>query len=625
MLRILYAAILLCCLQTLNAQNRFPADSLLRAADAAVSDTMRMKIYAQLADHYLDNNASKAIEYYEKARTIAAEHDRSLQVANFSYSIGYCYLLMANYNQSLLNYQRSVSIYEKLKDSFRLSNALMSIGNVHFQNKDRKKTNQYYKQAEQLALAMQDSLQLASVYDNRGIMYDQLHEYDSALLYGYKAYHIARMMNDTDFAMNSLSNIGLNYKHQFKTEQALNCFDTVQAWFIKSNAPVERMSMLYNNIGATQAQAGNYKKALEAFTKSIELARKTGSPTVEMENYRNMADMFDQMKDYKQASAYLRQYHHLKDSIFTLDNKNQLTELEAEYNLGKKNVEIVTQEAKIARQTSQRNASIAIAIATLLLLAGLAFFYLRIRKNNQLLTQKNLQINAQKNELQTLNHVKDRLFSIISHDLRNPLVTLRSYLSLADNDAVAPEKKMQFKVQTMQAVINTGDMLDNLLAWANVQIKNVKPAIVPTNIADCVWDTLQHTAAQAEQKQIDIRQHIVAATALADYDILSIALRNLLTNAIKYSEKGKTVFIESRVVDDKVHLSIRDEGIGLSPMQIDEILSNNSYSRAGTQGEKGSGLGLFLVQELLEKINASLHISSKPGEGSRFSIILMAV
>ncbi len=117
----------------------------------------------------------------------------------------------------------------------------------------------------------------------------------------------------------------------------------------------------------------------------------------------------------------------------------------------------------------------------------------------------------------------------------------------------------------------------------------------------------------------------MAATALADYDILSIALRNLLTNAIKYSEKGKTVFIESRVVDDKVHLSIRDEGIGLSPMQIDEILSNNSYSRAGTQGEKGSGLGLFLVQELLEKINASLHISSKPGEGSRFSIILMAV
>lgn len=624
MYRFLLYVILILSTQIAGAQNNFPADSLLKAADTELADTAKMKIYNKLGDYYINNNASKAIEYFEKAKTIAEKEGLVLKAANNFYSIGFCYLLKADFEKSLFNYQQSIKGYEKLKDSFRLSNALMSVGNVYFQNKDSRNSNKYYDKAEKLILAMNDSLQLASIYDTRGITYDQLGKFDSALLYLNKAYNISMLLKDTDYAMNSLSNIGLTYKHQYKTGEALKSFDSVRLYFEKTNAPLDRMGALYNNIAATHSQAGNYSKALEAFNKSIDFAKETGSPTIEMENYRNMADMFGSMKNYQQQNHFLKKYYQIKDSIFTIDSKNQLTQLEADYQLEKKNIEIVKKEAELVKQKSQRNLFIIIALAAALILAAGSYFYTRIRKTNKELTEKNIQINEQKNELQTLNQVKDRLFSIISHDLRNPLVTLRSYLSLADNDALAPEKKLQFKLQTMNAVINTSDMLDNLLAWANVQIKDTNVAITPINITDCIWDTVHSVQAQALQKEITIHQQIEASTALGDYDIVVIALRNLITNAIKYSDAKKDIYISASQQNGHVVLTVKDEGIGLNPEQITKILSNENTSTAGTQGEKGSGLGLFLVKELLQKINAELKIESEPGKGSRFMIVMQS-
>lgn len=608
-----------------RAQQNFPVDSLLREADATKADSSRMKIYNKLGNYYLNNNASKAIEYFEKAKVIGEKLKDSLRVANNFYDIGFANFLKADYKKSLASYLRSAEKYEELKDNYRLSNALMSVGNVYLKYKDYKKTDEYYDKAEALIIAENDSLQMTSIYDTKGITFDQMGNFDSALHYLKKAYNISILLKEYDYAMGSLSNIGLTYKHQFKTLEALNSFDTVRVYYEKNpDAPLDVLATVYNNIGATHAQAGNYNSAIGAFNKSIDYGRQTGASAIVMENFRNMADMYGNMKNYQQQASYLKQYHQLKDSIYNIDSKNQVTQLEADYQVAKKNAEIVKIDAEVIRQTSQRNIFIIIAIAAALLLATLAFFYSRIQRNNAELKKKNIQISEQRNELQTLNHVKDRLFSIISHDLRNPLTTLKSYLSLADNDNIAAEKKQQFKLQTMNAVLNTSDMLDNLLAWANVQIKNTKATIVPLSIENCVWDTVHSVQAQAMQKEITLHQDIQAKSALGDYDILLIALRNITTNAIKYSNRGTNIYIRSIKKDEQVYISLQDEGIGMSKEQVDEILNDQTGSTQGTQGEKGSGLGLFLVKELLQKSNATLHIESEQGKGSTFTIIMPA-
>jgi len=606
------------------AQKNSPVDSLLKAADAQKTDTGRMKIYNQLGKYYIDNNASKAISYFEKAKAIAEKEKLTLKMANNYYSIGYCYLQKAEFEKSLYNYQQAEKYYVQLKDSLRLSNTLMSIGNIYADYKKPEKTDEYFKRAEQLVLAMNDSLTLSNVYDATGTAYDRSGKFDSALFYLQKGYEVAIQIGDSNYAMNSLSNVGLTLKHMHRDKEAISCFEKVLEYFERREFPPFRKGIVLNNMGATYSQSGEYSKALQAFNKSLEYGNVTDGATLVMENYRNMADMFGKMENYKDQAAYLTRYHQLKDSLFNSETQNRVTELEADYQLEKKNTELAKQETELGRQKSQRNIFIILAIAAAVLLATLSFFYKRIQKNNRSLTEKNDQINRQKDELQALNHVKDRLFSIISHDLRNPLATLRSYLSLTNDDSLPPEKKQQFRLQTMNMVMNTSDMLDNLLAWANVQVKNISVSITPINIPDCVADTVHNIAAQAQQKGIDVQQHVEAETALGDHNILSIAIRNLLTNAIKFSSGNSVVQIAAIRKNGHVLLTVTDQGTGMNKALVEKILSGENGSIEGTAGEKGSGLGLFLVKELLEKINAELFIESKEGAGSSFTIVLAA-
>lgn len=601
------------------------ADSLLNVLETQKQDTLRMKTLRRIAEMYTDNNPGKAIEYYERSLELAKKEGHKLLIANNYYSIGFCYLVRSEYDKSLDNYLQSVRVYEDMKDTFRLSNALMSIGNVYLHTDNPKKLNEYYNRAQVLVEAIKDSAQLASLFLERGVQYDQMKKYDTSLMYSNKALDIAKAIKDDYFVSNALSNIGLTYKHQHKNALALAAFDTVLNTFVRMNAPGDNMATVYNNIAATHAQAGNYAQAKEAFAKSISYSQKVGAMSIVLENYRNLADMYDQMKDYQQENIYLKKYYGLKDSLFTADKKNQLTQLEADYHLEQKNSIITRQEAEVERQRNQRNLFIIITIAAALVLGALGFFYSRIRKKNRQLEEKNAEINRQRDELATLNHVKDRLFSIISHDLRNPLVTLRSYLSLSENAAMSEEKKQEFKLQTSRAVAQTSDMLDNLLAWANMQIKDTQVPITPVDISDCVLDVEHHVQAQAAQKQVNITKNLSPVTAPGDQNIISIALRNLLTNAIKFTPPGKEINITVEKQGNHIVIAVKDQGVGMNAGQVQRIRDNQGGSTSGTAGEKGSGLGIFLVQELLEKIKGQLLVNSEEGKGSTFSILLPAL
>ncbi|MEO6731527.1 MAG: tetratricopeptide repeat-containing sensor histidine kinase [Ferruginibacter sp.] len=607
-------------------QTNKTVDSLLIALDTEKADSNRMMLYRRIGTYYTDNNAGKAIGYIEKSQEIAKKLNRPLLIANNYYSIGFCYLVKGNFNKSLENYFQSIRIYETLKDSFRLSNAFMSVGNLYGQNKNFQKTIEYYDKAQLLIEAQKDSAQLSGILGQRGILYDQQLQYDKAIDYLRQALLIARIMKDDYMITNTLSNIGLTYKHQKKTPEALQFFDSViTAYKTTKDVPVDNYAAIYNNIAAAHSQAGNYPKAKEAFDKSIQYALQAGSPFIEMENYNNLADMYGTMKSFELQTIFLKKYYNIKDSLFTADNKNQLTQLEADYQVEKKNVELQKKDAEVIRQKSQRNISIIIAIAIAVILTTLAFFYRGIKKNNRVLLQKNILINHQKNELETLNQVKDRLFSIISHDLRNPLVTLRSYLSLADDVRLSTEKKELFKRTTMQAVSQTCDMLDNLLVWANLQIKNTEAAVEPLDVNDCVNDVLNTVQQQANQKEVTIKTNIEAVVALGDHTILTIALRNILTNAIKYSPAATTVYLHSLKKAHEIHIMITDEGIGMTNEQLQQSARNQTDTTRGTHNEKGSGLGIFLVKELLQKINGHLLIESEKDKGSCFTIVLSAI
>lgn len=607
---------------SVDAQSNREVDSLLKVVDTDIADSSKLKAYRSIGNAYMESNPGKAITYFEKVKELAKKTNNTLALANSYYNIGYCNRLKANFDQSLENYQQSMRLYEELKDNRRLVNALMSVAAVYLINKDIQKTAEYHNKAEELLTKTKDSMQLNTLFSERANLLDEQKRYDEAITNHQKALLIAKLLKDNYYVASSFVNIGLTYKHKNETAKSFAYFDSASAIFKSIEAGPDVWAVFYNNFAATHSQAGNYQKAKENFDKSISYSQEAGYAAIEMENYRNMADMYGKTNNYQQQNSYLQKYYTLKDSLFSIDNKNQLTQLEADYQVEKKNAEIVKKDAEVVKQKSQRNIFIIVAIAALLLFGALSYLYRRIRNTNRLLQEKNVQINEQKEALQTLNHVKDRLFSIISHDVRNPLVTLRSYLTLSNSPTLSAEKKEQFKNQTFQAVTQTSNMLDNLLVWANMQIKNTTPPVTHINIEDCVQDAIADVKAQAEQKNLSVHTDLQVATAVGNEQVLSIALRNLLTNAIKFSHDKGNLFVHSFTKNNQVCIAVKDKGVGMTMEQLAQLQNNQTETTKGTSGEKGSGLGIFLVKELLQKINGTLLIESEKEKGSCFTIQL---
>ncbi len=602
-----------------NAQNQHKLDSLYKLLNDTKQDTIQMKVNRKIARMYMDNNQTKALVYFEKAKNIAQKINRTLELADNYYSMGYCYLGKGDLDKSLENYLQSVKYYEQIAYDPSLADAYLSIISVYSELKNFTKAKDYIHKAEIALVNSRDSFQLCSLYSQSGNVYLKEGKNDSAFYFMKKGLSIAKAIHDKGSEIVCLSNIGLAYKKSNQNEEALLYCDSALQLIKNREDNLFDLAVVYNNIGAIQSQTGNYNLAEINFMKSIQYAKEAGILNVEMENYNNLSEMYEKKGDYKLYAFYLKKYTQLKDSMFTDESKNKIAQLETDYIVGKKDVELLKKDASIQKQTNLRNIFILVAFAMVVLLLLAVYFNRFIQQKRKEAEAQNKLIHHQKDELHNLNQVKDRLFSVISHDLRNPLNTLQSYLMLSDNESIAADKRLLFKNQSIQAVAQTGNLLDNLLTWANMQIRDTTPKIVPLNIQSIVQDVTDLLQPQAQQKGIQMNVNVEDIKLISDAAILSIALRNIMTNAVKFSYENGYVFIEGKKIETSYILSIKDTGIGMSVQQIQQIQEyKNTSSASGTKGEEGSGLGLFLVKQLLGKINVPLQIESEEGKGSTF-------
>ncbi len=354
-------------------------DSLLNGLNEKNVDTIQLQTNRAIGDYYMYSNNNKALEYFESAKNIAKKLNRTLDMASNYYSIAYCNLMKGKYDISLENYFQSVRLYEQLNDNRRLANAYMSIVSVYSESGNIMKATEYYEKTRLLIESGNDTNQLCALFSTKGqIFYKQL-MYDSALYYLQKQYRLASELKDGSTEVTLLCNIGLLYKKMNQPKEALTyCENSLKLLKTLKNVD-DYYPEVYNNIGSIHVVTGNYTEAKKAFDISILYAATSGSKALEMEDYLNLSEMYGKMNNYKLESAYLKKYYTIKDSVFTHDTRNQMTELEADYQLGKKNIELVKKDADIKEQKNQRNIFIILALATLLLLTALSFFYKRMQ------------------------------------------------------------------------------------------------------------------------------------------------------------------------------------------------------------------------------------------------------
>jgi two-component system, sensor histidine kinase and response regulator len=237
--------------------------------------------------------------------------------------------------------------------------------------------------------------------------------------------------------------------------------------------------------------------------------------------------------------------------------------------------------------------------------------------------EQNKKIISQNQLLETVNEEKNKLFSIVSHDLKSPLDSIRGYLTLLSDNMLDDDEKQEIQEELLDQTKYTSDLLLNLMTWAKAQMHGVKVNLTPIHIAKLVDDVALHKKSVAARKGIKLTYSINNnIEVIGDRDMLHIVLRNLVNNAIKFTDAGGEVSIKASVTGEKVEISVQDTGIGISPDKQDEIFTMKTTSTYGTSQEKGIGLGLMMCKEFMQYQHGEIWFDSKPGTGSTFYISL---
>jgi PAS domain S-box-containing protein len=230
-------------------------------------------------------------------------------------------------------------------------------------------------------------------------------------------------------------------------------------------------------------------------------------------------------------------------------------------------------------------------------------------------------------ELQELNLQKDKLFSIIAHDLKAPFNSVIGFsdLLVARAEHLSPDKVADYARLVRDAAISVHGLFDNLLAWAAFQIRDAAPRFAPVDLAASADHTIESLRTMAAEKGIEIENDIAASApgvhVLADEEMLRIVLRNLISNGIKFSNEGGTVRLTA-VAEPMVLISVRDDGVGMSAVDAANLFRlDRTISTVGTGGEKGTGLGLYLCHDIVARHGGRITVESAPGAGCAFHIL----
>lgn len=245
---------------------------------------------------------------------------------------------------------------------------------------------------------------------------------------------------------------------------------------------------------------------------------------------------------------------------------------------------------------------------------------MELKLHNRQLEKSIQKISRQNVELNRLNKVSNKLISIISHDLRNPITTLKGFLTLLENDQLDKIEINQFIDGISTLLDSSSDLLDNLIQWGVRQMDDEEVKVQSFRLDLLVQEVMQHLRLNAQFKNNELIHHLEAPSYItADSTMIRFVIRNLLQNSIKFTANG-TIEVHASEDDASYYIKVQDTGCGIHPNQLNDLFNwDIKVSTCGTAGEKGAGLGLVICKEFVEKHHGKIGVSSQLGKGSIFT------
>jgi signal transduction histidine kinase len=475
--------------------------------------------------------------------------------------------------------------------------------------------------------------------NNIGAVYVENEKYDTAYQYLTEAYDIAQRTRDEDNTSIALTNLGEAALSMGLLEQSLEyqnkALDISQKLGNKA-----MMATIYTNLGKTYLETKNYQQAFHAFQESLDLSEEVNSLPDLRENYHYLSEYYDIQRDYKQALHYYRLYASTKDSINSQEAMIRIKEMESlsQAQTLQQEIELLRKDNEISnlKTTRLKNTILFLTAVPLMIILVFVVYYQKNRlkrettrlleEKNKQLEKANLKLQNSEKHLKELNSTKDKFFSIIGHDLRNPLNALLGFSELISGNSrdYTSEEIQRYSKIINEAAKNIHLLIENLLEWSRSQSGNIDYHPEKTDLMPMVTEIFKVFEIHADKKGVNLVSEIPEDVSVsADRNLLSTILRNLINNAVKFTPNGGQVRIFCEQNDRKITISVQDTGIGMSEKQLENLFRlDTNVTMPGTSEEKGTGLGLILCKEFVDMHNGKIWASSKPKEGSTFSFTL---
>ena len=493
--------------------------------------------------------------------------------------------------------------------------AYMNLGSLYMQQNDTIAARIYLDKAHEISKSLPISDHIIGLYNLRGVLFAIEGQKEKALT---TFQHNLELSDNPSFIsshVECLSYLAQYYLDEQQPQKAIYYLEEGMKLATTFNLPEMKSNMLLTKAAITQSS--DAAATLRSLDEALQIARDMDNKAFMVYVYEAQAAYYKELGRFKEALEANETKQKINDSLFSINKSIELSSIAATYELDKSNMKVqdLVQESK--RNANQRNIFILVSVVILILLFILYSYYRRTLALNR-------QLKEHQEELKELNVMKDKLFSIIGHDLRGPISGIPAVLDIYEDPRTNEEEK-QFLLDSLREHAQaSAEMLDKLLFWGQSLVKGLRLQESSVDVKETIRQNVALKKIALDEKGIKVVDNIPQGLkVVVDMTHLDFIIRNLLSNAIKYAHLGGTITFAADTTTRPGYttLSVADNGTGIPESVLPRIF-NPLYSVPGTNNEKGNGIGLMLCKEFTVLNGGNIWVESEFGKGATFSLAL---
>jgi signal transduction histidine kinase/tetratricopeptide (TPR) repeat protein len=600
--------------------------------------------FLTMTDRYQEakDTVGKALRIFEKldqkVRHAFALSQLSLleqRTSNYNNALELSLMAYSIFNKDTISkYVSEFNSYEQIKrDSIEFILKAFTIittdfGLLFYELNDYQAAEEKFKECLGIAETIGDINRVAGTLSNLAILEEKKDNFDYAAKLYLEAIENAQKVGNLNYIANIHNNLGNIYSQKEDFPKSISYYQKAIDYYANNDLKSPLLSSKIN-LSYVYFLAGDIPKAITVAKESYDSAKSLGSLQF-MSKGAEMLSMFhSENGNFKVAFEYLTLYKEYNDSLCKNIYNDEMSQMRMQMDFDKKEAQIeILSKENSKKQTQSKFLIITILLVIIIAIiiwnryASVSKLAALVRKKNEELEDKNQILEQNAVKLKQLNETKDKFLSIIAHDIRNPLSVIIGISSLIQDKQIVfdDDEYDNLNQEILSSAKNLNDLLQNLLLWSLTQRDLISFNPEHINLKGLIDNTTDLFKINASHKQIEIMSSIPPEMPIfADLNMLSTILRNIINNAIKFSQISSEIKIEAFENEYFTTIQIIDYGVGMTKEQINSLMrKEKSYSALGTLNESGTGLGLLLVNELLSYHQGELEIKSKLNEGSTF-------